>query len=58
MNKIHAAALEAGWLGDRPTVQTWRPVRMVDGSQITGFSISLESAGDWRVEVSLPRGER
>ncbi|MCP3919828.1 MAG: hypothetical protein GY711_30200 [bacterium] len=58
INKIHKAALTAEWLGDRPTAHAWRPVRLVDGSIITGFSIGLESAGDWRLEVTLPRGDR
>jgi hypothetical protein len=44
----------AGWVAQRPTRDSWSPVKMGDGSQFTGFSLDCEvKRADWRVEVKL-----
>jgi hypothetical protein len=54
---ISAALARAGqkeWISDRPTGDTWRPIRMTNGAAITGFSMGLGNGqGDWRVELRL-----
>lgn len=54
---ISAALARAGqkeWISDRPTGDTWCPVRMTNGASITGFSLGLSHGpGDWRVELRL-----
>jgi len=44
-----------GWIAQRPTHDSWSPVKMGDGSQFTGFSLDFEvKRADWRVEILLP----
>jgi|GEM_PF-1143478 len=53
--------LRLGLVCDRPSADSWRPVKGSDGALITGCSIELLSPGtDWGLEVSLrrPSGER
>ena len=54
---ISAALARAGqkeWISDRPTGDTWCPVRMTNGASITGFSLGLSHGpGDWRLELRL-----
>ena len=46
-------SIESGWIARRPSVDSWSPVKMGDGSEIVGCSIRIETEGDWRLEVSL-----
>lgn len=52
--KLHKVALEAGWVGFRPESKSWRPSKLKDAATPTGFSIEVDSDGDWRLEVELP----
>ena len=55
--KIHKGALNAGWIGFRPESRSWRPGKLKDASVPTGFSLELDSEGDWGVEIELPKRE-
>lgn len=49
-----ARAGQKEWISDRPTGDTWRPVRMSNGAAITGFSVGLINEHEaWRVELRL-----
>ena len=49
-----ARAGQKEWISDRPTGDTWRPVRMSNGAAITGFSMGLINEEEsWRVELRL-----
>ncbi|HJO27177.1 MAG: hypothetical protein CMK00_03060 [Planctomycetes bacterium] len=52
--KLSAKALAAGWLGTRPTLETYKFHKRSDGSLIQGCSISLWTDGDWGLRVELP----
>jgi hypothetical protein len=49
---VHTS-IDSGWIARRPSVDSWSPVKMGDGSEIVGCSIEIETQGDWRFEVSL-----
>lgn len=56
------ASQKEGWLADRPSGDVWRPIKMTDGSQITGLSASLVPGTDpaatgvgWRLDVELQK---
>lgn len=44
-------AAGAGWASDRPGSESWRPIRLADGSRFVGFSV--EAPAGCRVELRL-----
>jgi len=52
--ELFEQALANGLVGDRPSADSWRPVRGEDGATVTGCSIELDSErSDWGLEVQL-----
>lgn len=54
---LFRTAIENRWIAERPEGRAWRPVRMADGSRITGVGVDVDTAGDWRLEVTLAKEE-
>ncbi|MEL6427898.1 MAG: hypothetical protein AAFZ87_04605 [Planctomycetota bacterium] len=44
-------AAKKTWMTERRGGSAWRPIRLLDGSRITGLSVRLDSNADWRVEI-------
>ena len=44
-------AAKTSWMTERRGGSAWRPIRLLDGSRITGRSVRLDSNADWRVEI-------
>lgn len=51
---LSSQCLERGMIADRPRQDAWRILKLGDGSTLTGFSIGLQSTGDWALELELP----
>ncbi len=51
--QLASAAIEAGWMADRPRGDLWRAAKMRGGEAITGLSVRLKSPSGWRLEVDL-----
>lgn len=49
--RLMATAAEASFASERPTPEFWRPLRLIDGSRLTGLTVSV--ANGWRVELDL-----
>ena len=41
------------WMSERPGSDGWRPIKLLEGGVLTGVSVRVSGAGDWRLEVSL-----
>jgi hypothetical protein len=52
-NSLHKQAGALGWLSDRPELNSWRPLRVGDGLQVVGCSMSVTSADPWWLDVGL-----
>ena len=52
---LFRTSIQEKWVAERPGTDSWRPMGMGDGAQITGLSVALRSEGDWRIEVELER---
>jgi len=52
-NALHKQAGALGWLSDRPELNSWRPLRVGDGLQVVGCSMSVTSADPWWLDVGL-----
>lgn len=46
-------AAETKWMTERIGGTGWSPVKLLDGSVLTGVSVQLDTQADWRVEVEL-----
>ena len=51
--KLFRVATEAGWIGERLSVDEWAPTRLADGSRVRGMSAALLTRGDWGLRVEL-----
>ena len=57
--QLFSQGLSEGLVCDRPSADSWRPIRSSGGAVITGCSISLISEdSDWGLEVSLSLPEK
>jgi hypothetical protein len=54
--RLQEAAIKAKWLSESPRGDAWRPIKMMDGSIFQGIAVTVESEGDWRIELEFPRG--
>jgi len=50
-------AIRNGWVAARPTLESWSPVKLANGHEITGCSIALRGTGDWGIEVEIEWSE-
>lgn len=58
-NKFIKGAIDKGWMSELENHETWRPGAFADGSNLEGCSFTLQSGGDWRLEIELqPRAAR
>ena len=51
--ELFKKSLTQDWLAERPGTDGWRPTKMADGAIIRGFSASVSSQGDWKLEIRL-----
>lgn len=54
--RLQAAAAEAKWMSETARGDAWRPIRMMNGAIFQGLAVTVESEGDWRIEVEFLRG--
>ena len=54
--RLQQAALAAKWQSESTRGDAWRPTRMMDGAIFQGLAVTVESEGDWRIEVEFLRG--
>lgn len=52
---LTTASIGKGWTATWAGNSAWKPAKLQSGARITGACLTLESAGDWRVEIELVR---
>jgi len=54
-SELTRRCLDRKWMAERPHQDSWRIVQLHDGARIVGFSVNLETAADWRIELEFGR---
>lgn len=54
--RLQAAATAAKWLTETSRGDSWRAIKMMDGAIFQGLAVTVQSEGDWRIELEFPRG--
>ncbi|MEE8148757.1 MAG: hypothetical protein V3T24_14215, partial [Longimicrobiales bacterium] len=54
--RLQEAAAANKWLSSSTRGDAWRPIKMLDGAIFQGLAVTVESEGDWRIEVEFLRG--
>lgn len=52
---LTTASIAKGWTASWQGNSAWKPAKLQSGARVTGTCLTLESAGDWRVEIELER---
>ncbi len=56
--QLATRGIEAGWVCERPSLDSWRPSRTIDGRDLTGCSIELSTREPWHLRVELASEQR
>jgi hypothetical protein len=54
---LTTASTAKGWSGSWLGHEAWQPEKLQTGARVTGACLELTSAGDWRIEIEVPRRE-
>ena len=54
---LTTASIAKGWSSSWIGHEAWQPEKLQSGARVTGTCLELSSAGDWRIEIEVPRRE-